>query len=286
MNQVLQGQPMTVFGDGTQTRAFSYIDDVAPIIARRSTCRPRTTRCSTSAPTGPAPSTHWPQPSRRQWACRRPSCMRRRATRCRTPTRRTTSCSACSGRAPRAGLEDGLARMARWVQTARRPAQPDVRRHRDRAEPAVGVAHLAGDWTSPDARMPIPTPPLVSCVVLNTNRRDDTLECLRSLQRRHVRAPAVLVLDCAVDRRLGRGRAARRSPTSASSGSSGTLGTPATTTSGSGRHSTTGADWVFILNEDTVLAPECIARLVEARAAPTRGSASSGPWSTTTTNRM
>jgi UDP-glucose 4-epimerase len=34
MNQVLQGQPMTVFGDGSQTRAFSYVDDVAPIIAR------------------------------------------------------------------------------------------------------------------------------------------------------------------------------------------------------------------------------------------------------------
>jgi len=33
MNQLLQGQPMTVFGDGTQTRAFSYIDDVAPIMA-------------------------------------------------------------------------------------------------------------------------------------------------------------------------------------------------------------------------------------------------------------
>jgi UDP-glucose 4-epimerase len=29
----MQGQPMTVFGDGSQTRAFSYIDDVAPHIA-------------------------------------------------------------------------------------------------------------------------------------------------------------------------------------------------------------------------------------------------------------
>jgi UDP-glucose 4-epimerase len=33
MNQIMQGQPMTIFGDGTQTRAFSYIDDVAPHIA-------------------------------------------------------------------------------------------------------------------------------------------------------------------------------------------------------------------------------------------------------------
>ena len=33
MNQILQGQPMTIFGDGQQTRAFSYIDDVAPVIA-------------------------------------------------------------------------------------------------------------------------------------------------------------------------------------------------------------------------------------------------------------
>lgn len=33
MNQILQDQPMTIFGDGTQTRAFSYIDDVAPLMA-------------------------------------------------------------------------------------------------------------------------------------------------------------------------------------------------------------------------------------------------------------
>jgi UDP-glucose 4-epimerase len=33
MNQILQRQPMTIFGDGTQTRAFSCVDDVAPLMA-------------------------------------------------------------------------------------------------------------------------------------------------------------------------------------------------------------------------------------------------------------
>jgi len=33
MNRLLQGEPMTIFGDGSQVRAFSYIGDVAPIMA-------------------------------------------------------------------------------------------------------------------------------------------------------------------------------------------------------------------------------------------------------------
>lgn len=37
MNQIMQNKPLTVFGDGNQTRAFSYIDDVAPHIARSAT---------------------------------------------------------------------------------------------------------------------------------------------------------------------------------------------------------------------------------------------------------
>ena len=37
MNQIMQDRPLTIFGDGEQTRAFSYIGDVAPHIARSPT---------------------------------------------------------------------------------------------------------------------------------------------------------------------------------------------------------------------------------------------------------
>jgi len=34
MNQLLQGQPLPIFGDGEQQRAFTYIDDIIPYIAQ------------------------------------------------------------------------------------------------------------------------------------------------------------------------------------------------------------------------------------------------------------
>ncbi len=34
INNIMKEKPMTIFGDGTQTRAFTHIDDVAPYIAR------------------------------------------------------------------------------------------------------------------------------------------------------------------------------------------------------------------------------------------------------------
>ncbi len=37
MNQMLAGEPFTVFGDGEQKRAFSYIGDIAPILAESAT---------------------------------------------------------------------------------------------------------------------------------------------------------------------------------------------------------------------------------------------------------
>ncbi len=34
MNRIMQGKPLTIFGDGKQTRAFSYVRDIIPVIAR------------------------------------------------------------------------------------------------------------------------------------------------------------------------------------------------------------------------------------------------------------
>ena len=34
MNQIMQNQPLTIFGDGTQTRAFSYISEISGTIAK------------------------------------------------------------------------------------------------------------------------------------------------------------------------------------------------------------------------------------------------------------
>jgi len=34
INQIMKGEPLTVFGDGTQTRAFTYIKDAVPSIAK------------------------------------------------------------------------------------------------------------------------------------------------------------------------------------------------------------------------------------------------------------
>lgn len=104
--------------------------------------------------------------------------------------------------------------------------------------------------------------PSVVCVILNTNRRDDTLACLASLQESTYHNHRTIVLDnTSTDGSVEAIRTGfpgvRVIEIAENRGYAGNnnVGIEAALAQ--------GADWVFVLNEDTVLAPECLARLVE-----------------------
>lgn len=126
MNQVLRGEPLSIFGDGRQTRCFSYVDDVAPIIAAsvlypatagetlalwhwysdmddavlvlalahsRSAVFPQA-RTTSSVPTSAPPCSSSRGWSRPPWvSLPSPSCTWTRAMRCLRPRRHTPSCA-------------------------------------------------------------------------------------------------------------------------------------------------------------------------------------------------
>jgi UDP-glucose 4-epimerase len=82
MNQILQDRPMSVFGDGSQTRAFSYIGDIAPVIASSIDVPGLTTRSSTSALTSHTALMSWRSRLPKRWAWSPISSTCRRATKC------------------------------------------------------------------------------------------------------------------------------------------------------------------------------------------------------------
>lgn len=104
--------------------------------------------------------------------------------------------------------------------------------------------------------------PLVVSIILNTNRREDTLECLASLQSTTFPNQCVLVLDNAsTDGSVDAIEAAYPDvhviPLEDNRGYAGNnnVGIEAALEQ--------GADWIFVLNEDVVLGEESISQLVE-----------------------
>jgi UDP-glucose 4-epimerase len=125
MNQIMQGLPCTIFGDGTQTRAFTHVSDVAPVIARsvhHSAAYGQTVNIGADAP----------------YSLNTLALLVQRAMGTDTgivhlPARAEVShafsehgkCAELFGYTPRVTLEEGLLRMASWARKiGHREAKP------------------------------------------------------------------------------------------------------------------------------------------------------------------
>jgi GT2 family glycosyltransferase len=103
--------------------------------------------------------------------------------------------------------------------------------------------------------------PLVITIILNTNRREDTLECLASLQKSTYPNNRVVVLDNkSVDGSIDAIR--NQYPEIQVINLTENLGYAGNNNVGIKTALEQGADWVFVLNEDTVLDSECLSNLV------------------------
>jgi GT2 family glycosyltransferase len=105
--------------------------------------------------------------------------------------------------------------------------------------------------------------PLVVTVILNTNRGEDTLACLTTLADAGYRPQQVIVLDNASTDGSPE-VIARRFPEVELIHLKENLGYAGNNNVGIERAMGLGADWVFVLNEDTIVAEDCITRLIDA----------------------
>lgn len=113
------------------------------------------------------------------------------------------------------------------------------------------------------------TLPSIAVVVLNTNRREDTLECLASLEALDYPNHSVIVLDNASTD--GSAEAVRaRFPAVRVHHLTENLGYAGNNNVGIRLAVEAGADWVLVLNEDTTLDPACFTELMRAAAVDPR----------------
>jgi GT2 family glycosyltransferase len=106
-----------------------------------------------------------------------------------------------------------------------------------------------------------PSAPTIISVILNTNRRDDTLACLGSLSQTQYPANQALVVDNgSTDGSVAAINAAF--PATQVLSLTENRGYAGNNNVGITWALAQGADWVFVLNEDTILAKDCLTRLV------------------------
>jgi len=111
--------------------------------------------------------------------------------------------------------------------------------------------------------------PYIITVILNTNRREDTLACLASLGRNTYRDHHIIVLDNASSD--GSVPAIRSAfPAVQIIALTENLGYAGNNNVGIKAAMAQGADWVFVLNEDTILDPVCLEQLINIGESDTK----------------
>jgi len=104
--------------------------------------------------------------------------------------------------------------------------------------------------------------PLIYIVILNTNRRDDTIACLESLSNSIYSNFKVIVLDNkSTDGSVDAIRIAFPDVRIINLASN--LGYAGNNNVGIEEAINLGADWILVLNEDTILDPDCLTELIQ-----------------------
>lgn len=104
--------------------------------------------------------------------------------------------------------------------------------------------------------------PLVNIIILNTNRKDDTLEALASIEKSNYPNYCITVLENASTDGSAQAICSAY-PQVRVIQLENNLGYAGNNNVGIQAAVDMGADWVFVLNEDTVIAKDCLSRLVE-----------------------
>jgi GT2 family glycosyltransferase len=111
--------------------------------------------------------------------------------------------------------------------------------------------------------------PHVYIVILNTNRRDDTLECIDSLARsRHINSTILVLDNASTDGSVEAIHA--QHPSVEVIHLTENKGYAGNNNVGIEAALERGADWVAVLNEDTVLDPRCLSEMVRVGESDTR----------------
>ncbi len=123
MNRVVHGEPMPIFGDGLQTRAFSHVDEVAPLIARAPLVEASRNEVINVGADQPYTILELAEAIARAFGveCEVVHLPGRREVVHAFSTH--DKARRIFGESPTIGLDEGVARMARWVQaTGARPS--------------------------------------------------------------------------------------------------------------------------------------------------------------------